>query len=548
MLKRVSVVVALMVMGLISFVAVAQAMVPEPGELLHVVGIIEEVTESSVTIGDDVVLISAETETLGDIIEGATAQALASEDSEGVLTALFITTYFEQPEEDDDEYEYIYVEGEVSELTENTLTVDDVTFELTEDTELYGEPEVGLLVKVKGKQTDGESIIALRVRVLDELDLPDLVEIEGAIDALTETSLEIDGITVDIISDTYIRGELEIGSDAHVLAKEREDGSLVALKIYVEREHDDDDDHEDTFAMGEVTAITTDTITVGTMTFSITVDTHIHGEIAVGVDVNVRGYITPEGAMIAEKIRVVEEHDHRHHVVIVGAITAVTDTSITIERDVVQLTPDTVVEGTLEEGAYAIVKATEGEDDELVANTIVIIERPSQEGHRIRERGEVEAVTDDSVTINGVQFMITDETRIRSEDAIVVGDMAAARGRKSAEGTVNAHWIKVLDGDDPSGEIDSISGTELVVSGVSYEITPDTFIDGNLVVGTRVEFSQSENSRLAGVEYIGVVELVPTAVTVSNITTSASFASMSAATLIATFALAGLAVTAVKRD
>ncbi len=97
--------------------------------------------------------------------------------------------------------------------------------------------------------------------------------------------------------------------------------------------------------------------------------------------------------------------------------------------------------------------------------------------------------TDGVWVVNGVSFLVTDDTTIK--DTLVVGDSIHVVGRvlESGERVADLIMLSKLDKEVLcfSGEVESIGDTEWIVSGQAVAINTETSIGADIVVGSQVE-------------------------------------------------------------
>jgi len=105
-------------------------------------------------------------------------------------------------------------------------------------------------------------------------------------------------------------------------------------------------------------------------------------------------------------------------------------------------------------------------------------------------KGVLESIgTDGTWTVNGVSFMVTEDTRLKGE--FVAGDFIHVIGRVLESGDRVADMVMYSQVDKEilcfSGTVDSISETEWVIGGQSVLVNAETIIGDGLEVGSLVE-------------------------------------------------------------
>lgn len=105
-------------------------------------------------------------------------------------------------------------------------------------------------------------------------------------------------------------------------------------------------------------------------------------------------------------------------------------------------------------------------------------------------KGVLESIaTDGTWTVNGVSFLVTEDTRLKGE--FVVGDFIHVIGRVLESGERVADLVMFSQTDKEilcfSGTVESITETEWVVSGQSVIVDNETILSDDLEVGSLVE-------------------------------------------------------------
>jgi hypothetical protein len=137
------------------------------------------------------------------------------------------------------EEEKLEATGYVDEFEMDYLVVDGVRYELTMDTEIEEEIEVGDFVKVKYNGEE-ELFIALEVELEDE-EFEEF-EAEGYVDEYVMGEyIIIDGVRYELTMDTEIEKEIEVGDFVKVKYYEEEE-LFIALEVKLEDEDADDID------------------------------------------------------------------------------------------------------------------------------------------------------------------------------------------------------------------------------------------------------------------------------------------------------------------
>lgn len=130
--------------------------------------------------------------------------------------------------------EEIKINGTLSILTDETITVVGITLLRSPITKIEIGVDVGSAVEVKAtSQADG-TLLARKVELSDEPEAE--VKVKGILSTLTDNSATVAGITLVLTPQTKREGTLAVGGEIEVKAIPQEDGSLVATKIEAKEE------------------------------------------------------------------------------------------------------------------------------------------------------------------------------------------------------------------------------------------------------------------------------------------------------------------------
>ncbi len=258
----------------------------------------------------------------------------------------------------------------------------------------------GQIVKVKGFVQEDGTVLAYRIKVKDLWTA--YLKVEGAIEAIGEQSVTVQGIVFNVDSATVILdanfqpitlADLSEGQMVHIKALEQEDGSYLALRIKLENEPQATVD-----ITGAIQAITSDSITVNDMRFYVSDKTEIYDlqdqlitmdDLQVGQVVEVKGSMLEDGTYCAGKIEV---EDDPNMVSLNSALDGKSEASIYIAGTEYQITPNTVVL----DSTYNEISV----DDLALGEDVTVWALPTDDG-------SLEAVQIQSTTLTGVTAVKT---------------------------------------------------------------------------------------------------------------------------------------------
>ena len=413
------------------------------------------------------------------------------------------------PTHADDDVE---VEGAIEALGDETLTVGGFTFLVTSATEIEGDDgdlsfedlAIGQFVEVEGFYTSDGTLVAEEIEVDDPDDGGgDEVEVEGLITVLSDDGLTVGGFFFLVTGATEIENDdddiafedLVVGQFAEVEGHYDADGDLVADEIEVEGSEGQEIEVE-----GAIEALGDATLTVGGLTFLVTDATEFDDgltfdDLAVGQFVQVEGFYTPDGVLIASEIEVEDFDDDE--VEVEGAIEDLGDASLTVLGMTFSVTDATVIRGDDDQpilfsdlviGQFVEVHGADVEGT-LVATRIEVEDDRNGE-EEVELKAALDAVGDASIVALGRPFLVLPTTVIvgLSDAPITLADLAAGDvvevdARLDADGTLVALRI---ERDDDSASLIRLEAAVTAVGTSTLEVIGVSFLvdEGTVIVGT----------------------------------------------------------------
>jgi len=225
---------------------------------------------------------------------------------------------------------------------------------------------------------------------------------------------------------------------------------------------------------GLVDSIGPEAWSVGGLTVGITVATEIAGEPQVGDLVKVHALIVPPETLVAREIALAESPTDEpsstdvppapgDEIEFVGQVVTIAADAWTVDDQVVAVTSETEIKGTITVGDLVKVHALVGPDLSLTAREI----EPASEEDALGDddpqdddeedlefKGIVEAINGEDWTVSGVHFLVPATAQI--EGAIAVGDFVEIHAAWSTDGVLTAIRVKL---EDESGD-ESISNDD----------------------------------------------------------------------------------------
>ncbi len=401
--------------------------------------------------------------------------------------------------------------GVIVAIEDTTVFVDGVPFDVTPMTELRGDHghdllladlTAGLTVEVRAVIGQDGRLKATRIKVEDRKPKSGF-QTRGVITEIGEDHLTVGDLTFVVNAQTEIRGaddrdlalaDLQVGQEVEVHAQVLEDGTLLATKIEVKDEVEDELE-----ITGPIESLGDHTLTVGGRTIAVTDSTEILDDdgnpmaftaLQIGQVVEVRIEVADDGTLLAVRIKVEERNENKLKLtgtiesvgadnLVVAGITFFVDANTEIKADdrpitLADLAPGQVVE----------VRARRQPDGSWLATKI---EREDRIEDEVKVRGAIDAITETTITVLGRTFVLTENTVVQGRggtqsdrSALTVGTVVEVRGELLGDGTLVAIRIKIEDRDvheiEVEGVVEAKGADTIQVLGISFLVTASTEI------------------------------------------------------------------------
>ncbi|TAL68108.1 MAG: T9SS type A sorting domain-containing protein [Bacteroidetes bacterium] len=410
----------------------------------EVKGLITDLSDSALTVNGQNILMTDSTVIR---IEGQDS-ASKSDLSVGLMVEvegnIVDSTYYAQKIKIESEGEHhngqeFEISGTVSAIGADNFTIDTLTIYVDSNTGVvkehagvisFADLAVGDSVRVKGTIDSNGLYTAEKVKVIVNEQLK--VEEEGLISDVTDSTITVNISTFVITADTRIRkGDstvdktaLTVGEQVHVKGM-MTDSNLIAIEIKIQN----DDNHNDsliTFELkGAIESINNDSVTVDGTTFLVDSNTMIKMEgtglillsdLTIGMNVEVHGTIVND-VYIASKIEV--SSDMSEDTEIKGEITAIQDSTFTVNNTVITVTAETMIYdkdrntlsfADLSVGNFVKVKLN------IVDSSNFALEVKVKENHSSHsdsdEVSSIDIVTETNFTANNKTFAVDGATQV----------------------------------------------------------------------------------------------------------------------------------------
>jgi hypothetical protein len=389
--------------------------------------------------------------------------------------------------------------------------------------ERVGPLAVGAWARVEGNGDGGGGLVAKRIKVLPPLPMIKLI---GPLDTLSDTSLTVDGISLNRTASTLVIGDPVAGEDTvGVRAALESTGELLALQVIkignLPDEPDDDEDEDDpskTLLTGEIDSMPDGSLigvwVVSGIPVEVKADTKLHarvGLLAKGSWVKILGHVE-DGALVAERMKTT--HSHAFHKLI-GALDQLNALEVIVDGIAIDLNDGVSVRGNPQPGNRVQVKALRSLTGSLLA---VLIEKrggsnpPGQPGLVVKFTARVDQLPEEGLygawKVAGRPLQVPEGALIdEHKGEVAVGAFVQVTAILGQNGSLTAVEIVVLRGNDDddddhhgwwkefTGKVESLPDHEhllgrWVVDGVEVMVTRFTQIrdrDRQIEVGDLVK-------------------------------------------------------------
>jgi hypothetical protein len=331
-------------------------------------------------------------------------------------------------------------------------------------------------------------------------------KLKGDIEAISDTSITVDGQTFVITDATKFRSrgnsgaaaDFEVGDEVQVTSFTNNLGEQVAVEIKLKKNHsgggEDDDEIE---IEGEIEALTDTTITVGGQTFTLSANTLFFingGEIGTIDDFEVGDNVELKAVLIGDvwtvlRLKLEDDDDDDDEMEVTGEITALSDTSITVNGQTFTLNAETGfflsgndpgVLADFEVGDTVELKA------ELVDGVWVVTRLKMEDDQRVELRGTIASLTATTVTIDGQVYYFDAGTQffVEGNDPGTIDDFDAGDEVELKADFENGQFFVSrlkLETDDNeedertvTGAIEAIADGSVTIGGEEFTLDAET--------------------------------------------------------------------------
>ena len=462
----------------------------------------------------------------------------------------------------------VEVKGRIEQLQTNSLRVGGVEFLrgantiILDDENLfipYNALRVGLIVEIAATRQVNGSLLAAIIKIAD--DESDQVELTGAVNARTDTSITVAGFVFRVNSATAVLDEnrlsipfsrLFAGQLVEIRGDRRFDGSLLATEIRLENRLQQNEIE----LRGPIARITGSLVRVTDLDFITTATTTIldlNGapipitQLVVGAIIEVRARLSG-GNWQASKIKI--ETAVTNTVIITGAIDSVGANALFALRLLVKKTDRTIVRGINNEAInFSSLRANDAVEilaEQLADNSLLAlrIKRVTANARDFDVRGKIFSRTATAITVAAVAFTIDAATAFLNAANQPIppadfrnGRIAAVKGSRQINGVLVANQIQLQEQRELIGVVNEAAASVIKLSNLSQAIRAASFfLDEQNAPITAADIKVQHQVRVLANAVNGAWEIVLLQIQILN--TSSTAVSQPSSSLPQAFALA----------
>ncbi|MFA6596264.1 MAG: DUF5666 domain-containing protein [Ignavibacteriaceae bacterium] len=506
---------------------------------LEVKGSVQVKTETSITVNSIEFLVTASTKISGSMNSGLTYDSVkvgsyvkieAKSNANGQLEASEIRLMTAMIN--------LELSGKITALSTNSFTLNGSTILVDTNTIIFtqfhaaltfADLKIGDNVLVRASQTISGQLPAVVIMVKTE-NTHQEIELSGKIQLITDNSVTVLNTQFYVGSSTIIfsrnRGvlnfsDLKVGDDVNVRGFMQQDSSYLALSIKVESNEFEQKDLE---VEGVITAATSTTLTVNTVTFvvdsSTVISTHegtvlYFSDLKIGDKVEIKALLQSDGSYIATRIKL-ENEESEKEIVVAGLIDVINSDNIVVGDNKIYVDSLTQIYSQshqkltftdLKVGAFIVVKAYL-QGGNYLASSIKVKDNSKAESHFT---GAIEAINGSSITVKGLVFVTDQNTEFLDENRntisindLKVGQIISVEAQLQSGNQYIALKVIARNFWRPTviveGSIENLTLTSITVMGKTFAVDSSTLVVGHgsgvltfvsLTVGLNVEVKGS---------------------------------------------------------
>lgn len=488
---------------------------------IELTGPIQELGEESLVVLDRRFLVSNDTEIIGpdggeisfgDLRVGLIVKVHAKRtESDNATSPTFVATHIKVLEE-----ARFVVEGEIDELGESRIVVEEIPFVVNDRTEIltssgvplrFSDLQQGFTVSVLAtKASTSNALVALRIVVLRPS--IEIRTITGFITEIDGDLIVVNGFVIRVADRTEIVGtdgqairfeDLSVGvrvrvSATHFVTNTLDLRVLVAERIQVLPDREKR-------VTGRIRAVSESSIQIASVEAAITNTTKILnqegdpigvGDLSVGMLAAMHVVETSTG-IVATTIRLLPRLEDE--IGVAGVVEATGDSSLVVLGQTFFVLPNTVIRNESGEkidlGSLEVGRAVALRGELLAGGTLVAlhVQQLARGINGIKAFGPVESVGATTLEVIGVHFFVDNDTKLydleRNEinlAQINVGQTVLVNAEGQPDGTRLAKTVQLMDVTVSAGDVSVSTDGTITLLGAHYNVAPDVMVISNDIV------------------------------------------------------------------
>lgn len=407
--------------------------------------------------------------------------------------------------------------GKITARTTNSITVKGTEVFVDTNTIIFtqfhaalsfADLKVGDSVLVKATQAIGGQLTAVAIIVKTENTRQE-IELEGKIQAITETSIKVQDTVFFVDSSTIILShqktvlnfsDLKVGDEVEVRGFLRQDSTYLALYIRVENEEFEQRELE---IEGAISAIASNSITVNMVTFKVDSSTVIYAheggvlnfsDLKVGDQVEVKAILLSDSTYKAVRIKL-ENEESDNELEVAGLIDSVSTDNIIVGGYKIYVNSQTKIYNhfkqsltfaDLKVGTFVVVKANL-QNTTYLAATIKVRNNINAESNFT---GAIESISGSSITVKGLIFVTDQNTEFLDDNRntitisdLKVGQIVKIKATLQSGNQYLALRVIAKNFWRPTvkveGAIENLTLTSITVMGKTFAVDSSTIVVGH---------------------------------------------------------------------
>lgn len=393
------------------------------------------------------------------------------------------------------------IAGFVTEVNTDTITIDGQIIALADYSYFEGEIAVGVFVFAYISNAGGAPLAIIVVNAADPTD--GLVRVSGEVSALDANAITVGNAPARLTQETEIIGTPQVGAQAQLVA-EVGNFELIALSV---------DTRGIDFVVGFITALDDSSVTLNGTTVVLTPETFIFGDPALDALYVAIVRAEADGTIVALYLIQIAQPAELGLTLFVGTVTALDNSTITVDTLPFTLSADSYVAPLVEVGAPVSVIARPLEEGSYEA---LVVRRLFGGEWLMRTTGTVTALTSNGLWIDNHRLTVDAATQF--DVPVAVGERVHITADKRPVGDPLALRVRHLPDQPIIGTVTGLGDARLLVDGTPYAFNADTLMRDAVAIGDRIALSVVPGrAALAQALVIAPAPLVPTAVTLSSV-------------------------------